>query len=153
MIYQVNSTLAGLAAEGTKNDVTRNTTNGAFQQILGNALGTTGAPPMQTTPSAASLEEVPSTRCDVRIDPPPSLQNMTDELLDMLDIYSSRLEDPDASLKSLEPILHEIKASAGKLLEQTEKTPDTDAELKEIATQSAMMANNEFLKFQRGDYL
>ena len=151
MIHQVNSSFASLA-ETVKNDVKRNT-SGAFQQVLGNALGTTGAPAMQTTPSAASLEEVPSTRCDVRIDPPPSIQNMTDELLDMLDLYSSQLEDPAASLKNLEPILHEIKASAGKLLEQTEKTPDTDAELKEIATQSAMMANNEFLKFQRGDYL
>jgi len=151
MIHQVNSTFANLA-EGIKNDVKRNTTNGAFQQVLGNALGTTGAPAMPP-PSATSLEEVPSTRCDVRIDPPPSIQNMTDELLDMLDLYSSQLEDPTASLKSLEPILNRIKTSAGKLLEQTERSPDTDAELKEIAFQSAMMANNEYIKFQRGDYL
>lgn len=152
MIYQVNSPFANLASEGTKNNVKR-TTDGAFQQVLGNALEKTGTPSAMDPLSAASLEEVTPTRCDVRIDPPPSIQHMTDELLDMLDLYSSQLEDPAASLKSLEPILDRIKTCAGKLLEQTEKTPDTDAELKEIATQSAMMANNEYLKFQRGDYL
>ncbi len=150
MIHQVNSSFAGLA-ETRKNDVEQNT-NGAFQEVLGKALGTTGAPAMQTPP-AASLEEVPSTRCDFRCDPPPAIQNMTDELLDMLDLYSNQLEDPTASLKSLEPILNRIKTSAGTLLEQAKNTPDIDAELKEIATQSAMVANNEYLKFQRGDYL
>jgi hypothetical protein len=149
MIHQVNSSFASLA-ETVKNDVKR-TTGGAFQQVLGNALGTEGAPAMQTTPGAA-LEEVTSTRCDFRCDSP-TIQNMTDELLGMLDLYSNQLEDPAASLKSLEPILNRIKTSAGKLLEQTERAPDTDAELKEIAFQSAMMANNEYIKFQRGDYL
>ena len=150
MIHQVNSSFASLA-ETVKSDVKR-TTSGAFQQVLGNALGTTGTPAMQAT-QGASLEEVTSTRCDFRCDASPTLQNMTDELLDMLDIYSNQLEDPTASLKSLEPILNRIKTSAGKLLEQTERAPGTDAELKEIAFQSAMMANNEYIKFQRGDYL
>ena len=109
--------------------------------------------PCGTVPTA-SLEEISSTRCVVhRYDAPPAIQEMTAELLEMLDLYSNRLEDSATSLRSLEPILDRIKASADRLLEETENDPDTDAELKEIAFQSAMMANNEYLKFQRGDYL
>lgn len=147
MILPVNSSLASLA-ETTKNEEKRNS-NGMFQQILEKALDTTGAPAMETGPTS-SLQEISSTRFNLE-SPSPDIQGMTEELLDMLDLYSNGLQDTGTSLKSLAPILEKINANAGKIIEEAENSPD--AGLKEIALESALMANSEYLKFQRGDYL
>lgn len=77
----------------------------------------------------------------------------TDSLIKLLESYSSQLEDPRASLKSIAPVLEEIKNNAGNLLEETGLLSESDASLKKIATQTAVTAQTEYLKFQRGDYL
>ncbi|MCP3932169.1 MAG: hypothetical protein GY705_24115, partial [Bacteroidetes bacterium] len=77
----------------------------------------------------------------------------TDKLLEMLDLYSSKLEDPNISLKSLAPILEEIKKNAGNLLKDAQGLTNADGDLKNIATQTIVAAQTEYLKFQRGDYL
>jgi len=147
MILPVNSSLASLA-DTAKNEEKR-TASGIFQQVLEKALDSTGASAMESGPTS-SLQEISSTRFNLE-SPSPDIQGMTEELLDMLDLYSNGLQDTETSLKSLEPILDKINANAGRIIEEAENSPD--AGLKEIALESALMANSEYLKFQRGDYL
>ena len=77
----------------------------------------------------------------------------TNALLEMLDAYASKLDDPDVSLKNIAPVLEEINTEAGGLLKDTQLLADADAALKKIATQTIVAAQTEYLKFQRGDYL
>ena len=76
-----------------------------------------------------------------------------DTLLEMLDSYSLKLKDPNISLKSIAEVLEGIKDNAGSLLKETERLTDADANLKNIATQTIVTAQTEYVKFQRGDYL
>jgi hypothetical protein len=76
----------------------------------------------------------------------------TDNLLDLLESYSKGLEAPEASLKDLAPLVDRIKDGAQQLM----ASADNDAaagELKDIASQAALTANIEYIKFQRGDYV
>jgi hypothetical protein len=76
----------------------------------------------------------------------------TDSLLDLLESYSKGLEAPGATLKDLAPLVDRIKDGARHLM----ASADNDAaagELKDIASQAALTANIECIKFQRGDYV
>lgn len=85
--------------------------------------------------------------------PSETVTGRTDNLLKRLGSYSSKLEDPGVSLKSIAPILEEINSDAGKLLEETQQLTEADAGLKKIATQAVVTARTEYVKFQRGDYV
>ena len=75
--------------------------------------------------------------------------NKTDYLLDLLDSYARDMENPNKTLKDIEPLIVSIKQNASELVEAAEKiSPD----LKEIATETAVAANSEYFKFYRGDY-
>lgn len=163
MIHSIDSSPGSLTKVTSNRDAgkTSEKTPGTFQQILENAarekttVDRTGTSAMENTP-ASSLQEISSPCCDFACEPTsiqPTIQDMTDELLDMLDMYSSQLESSETTLKSLEPMLDMIKTNAASLLEKAQNSPDTSEGLKEIAIQSAMVANNEYFKFQRGDYL
>ncbi|MCK5695436.1 MAG: hypothetical protein KAH62_02345 [Desulfobacula sp.] len=71
----------------------------------------------------------------------------------MLDSYSLKLEDPNVSLKNIATVLEEINETAGKLIKETERLTDADANLKNIATRTIVTAQTEYVKFQKGDYL
>jgi len=86
-------------------------------------------------------------------DPDIEIQDKTDLLLKQLDYYSAQLENPNITLKNIEPLLEEIKKSAGSLLENTGSKKFIDENLINIAKQSALTANTEYIKFQRGDYI
>ena len=163
MINSINSSPGSQAKVTSTNDAGKSSqeTPGTFQQILENASGKdtrsdgTGTSAMENTP-ASSLQEIISPRCEFACEPESvetSIQDMTDQLLDMLDVYSNQLESSETTLKSLEPMLENIKTNAATLLDKAQNSPDANEELKEIAIQSAMVANNEYFKFQRGDYL
>lgn len=123
----------------------------AFENALTKAIDGKEAPEMETS-QAGALKEIASIG--------PKIQTLsdivfgkTDQLLSMLDTYSSKLEDPQVSLKSIAPVLEEIKNSAGNLELEARSLAEQDAPLKEIATQTVVAAQTEYLKFQRGDYL
>lgn len=81
------------------------------------------------------------------------ITGQTSDLLNLLDAYSVKLQDPMASLKSMKPVLEELNRTADNLLKETLKLGTSDTELKQIATQTAVTARTEYIKFQRGDYL
>ena len=71
----------------------------------------------------------------------------------MLDAYSSKLIDPNIPLKNIAPVVEEINNNADSLLKETQNLTDSDINLKQIATQTIVTAQTEYLKFQRGDYI
>ncbi len=150
-INQINDTNPSFSVSNTKD--TKNNGIKSFENALTRAVDN----PQKTTSGsslAGGLNEI--------ISPTPGhniiisgdiVSGKTDQLLNMLDSYSSKLYDPDISLKSIAPVLEEIKKNAGNLLDDTQHMADADEELKKIATQTAAMAHTEYAKFQRGDYL
>ena len=75
--------------------------------------------------------------------------NKTDQLLSLLDSYAKDMENPDKTLRDIEPLIVSIQQNASELMEAADKiSPD----LKEIATETAVAANSEYIRFYRGDY-
>lgn len=148
-INQINESDRFFASSNTR--VTKSKQTDAFENVLGKALDNREAPEMETPPPQA-LREIASNRLDI-IQSSDIVSGRTDTLLKMLDLYSSKLDDPNISLKSIAPVLEGIRENAGHLLHETERLTDADADLKEIATRTIVTAQTEYLKFQRGDYL
>ena len=106
------------------------------------------------TQAVKSLGEIAATTL-------PQLQSLSpagviqkaDRLLDLLDNYSREIEDPEKTLKDIEPLIDTIKKDASLLLAETDNALPGDGELKQIAREAAVTANVEYLKFHRGDYI
>ena len=122
----------------------------AFQDALSKALGNKVKTKAESSPSGA-LKEITSMGPAV-MSPSDIVSGKTDTLLGLLEAYSTKLENPEISLKSIAPDLEKIKADAGTLEKDTQTLSDEDASLKAIATQTIVTAQTEYLKFQRGDY-
>ncbi|NOX34846.1 MAG: hypothetical protein GXP56_14130 [Deltaproteobacteria bacterium] len=148
-INQINGPAQSLTASNAK--ALESSGAHSFENALSKALDKTEAPEMESMPINA-LREIAFKNPDV-INSSDIVEGKTDKLLQMLDSYSSKLEDPNVSLKSIAPALEEIKTNAGSLQKETEHLTDADAGLKKIATQTIVTAQTEYLKFQRGDYL
>ena len=148
-INQINETVQSFAALDHKASKTQKTD--AFENALSKALDRTEAPEMEQSP-ATTLREISFKDLNI-VNSTDIVSGNTDKLLQMLDSYSLKLEDPNISLKSIAKDLEEIKDNAGSLLKETQRLTDSDAKLKQIATQTIVTAQTEYLKFQRGDYL
>lgn len=123
----------------------------SFGIAFSKALDKTQEPEIEGTPAKA-LTEISSKEMNI-ITTSDIVSGKTDKLLALLDSYSSKLVDPAVSLKSIAPVLEEINTNAGSLMKETQFLTDADAALKKIATRTAVTAQTEYLKFQRGDYL
>jgi hypothetical protein len=123
---------------------------GGFDALLNNALDQTESAEGET--QVSGLGEITAPGFDLE-DPSSIVTGKTDELLGLLDSYINQLENPNVSLKNIAPMLEEINANAGSLLEDTRFLGEADSGLKDIATQTVVAARTEYEKFQRGDYL
>ena len=148
-INQINEATQSFSASNQK--VSKASQKDAFENVLNKAFDKTGAAEMADT-STHALKEIASK--DLTFNSPVDIvTGKTDKLIQMLDMYSRKLEDPNVSLKSIAPVLEEIKSDAGQLLEQAKGLSSADEGLKKIAAETAVTAQTEYLKFQRGDYL
>ncbi len=100
----------------------------------------------------SALGEIASTGLNF-VNPTEVVSGKTNELLQMLESYSSKLEDPNMSLRNIAPELENILSNATNLQKEAGALGKSDEGLKEIATQTIVTAQTEYLKFQRGDYL
>ena len=73
-------------------------------------------------------------------------------LVDRLENYRLKLADPQASLKSIQPLIDDIAASSEKLAPKLEHLDEGDP-LKDILNRSIVTASVEMMRFNRGDYL
>jgi hypothetical protein len=123
----------------------------SFGVALNKALDKPQKTETEGTPANA-LMEIASKELNI-VNTSDIVSGKTNALLEMLDAYASKLDDPDVSLKNIAPVLEEINTEAHGLLKETQLLADADAALKKIATQTIVAAQTEYLKFQRGDYL
>jgi len=123
----------------------------SFGIALSKALDKKQEPEIEGTPANA-LMEIGSKELNI-LNTSDIVSGKTNTLLEMLDAYASKLDDPAVSLKNIAPVLEEINQKAGNLLKESQLLSNADSALKKIATQTAVTAQTEYLKFQRGDYL
>jgi hypothetical protein len=151
----INETTQVFGATNTKNPVGNEPSNGdktnAFENALSKALNNSEASDMKPSANSA-LSEIASTGLNF-INPSEVVSGKTNELLQMLESYSYKLEDPNISLKNIAPELEKILNNATNLQKEADALGKSEEDLKEIATQTIVTAQTEYLKFQRGDYL
>lgn len=150
-IHQINELTQSL--QGTQAKDTKPGGGEAFKNALEQAIEESEFSEMKTNAPVSGLEEVTPTQVVQIQQPSEIVSGSTDKLLGMLDDYASQLENSGVSLKQLAPVLEQINEDAEKLLSQTQSLGNANAELKNIATQAAVTAQAEYVKFQRGDYL
>jgi len=157
-INELAQSLGGDTASTSKTKITGGFEN-ALTQALGQAAQTgqttqtdeTESSGMETT-KAAALGEISSIGLRIQ-DQSSIVSGKTDMLLGLLETYSNKLENPGISLKSIAPILEQINQKADSLLKESVSLGSGDQELKNIATQTVVAAQTEYLRFQRGDYV
>ncbi len=110
----------------------------SFGIALGKALDKTREMETEGTPANA-LMEIGSKELNI-VNTSDIVSGKTSTLLDMLDAYASKLDDPAVSLKNIAPVLEEINHTAGSLLKETQLLTDADAALKKVATQTIVTA-------------
>jgi len=147
-INQINELTQPMAGQKAKQNTGE--TSGAFGSVLNSALEKAESAEGDT--QVMGLEEISAPAFE--LEPLSSIvTGKTDTLLSMLESYAGQLENPEVSLRNIEPVLKEINTEADALLKKTRFLGEEDNGLKEIATQTVLAARTEYEKFQRGDYL
>ena len=131
-----------------------------FRRTLDDALAEGEAPQTNQPQAAAALGEI-RTEAFNPIEPaervtessPDTVTERTDSLIGLMDEYFENLSDPTKSLRGIAPLINTIKTSARELMQEARQTLNPDEELQQIARQCAVMANVEYINFERGDYL
>lgn len=122
-----------------------------FKEALDAALEST-KDSVAATGSTNSLGEIqPTTTLNGLDSSSEDILDKTNFLIDKLENFSKDLEDPEKSLKDIEPLIAAIKDDAESLAQESIDADD-DA-LNKIATETAIKASTEYYKFNRGDYI
>jgi len=145
-INETQQTLTGGIAKKSR------TAEGAetFNTLLSNALEKTDS--SDGTADVSGLQELSAPRFDLQSSSQ-VVTGKTDALLGQLEAYAYQLGNPEVSLKSIAPAIEQMNADADALMNETRLLDTEDTELKDIATQTAVTVQTEYVKFQRGDYL
>lgn len=114
---------------------------GVFEDILSEVQKTD----IQETSSVQAIPQIDQLNpCKV------NALTKNEEALDMLDDYAKALVDPQATLKSLAPMVDDLDAMKTELLEAGSFLSDDDP-LKGIMSDTASTLYGEVLRFRRGD--
>jgi hypothetical protein len=76
----------------------------------------------------------------------------TERFLNILDRYQQKLNNPQATLRDLYPLVQEMEVEKESLIPVFESLPDGD-ELKDILNQVLITSSVEIMKFNRGYYI
>lgn len=136
----------GTSTDKTDSDLFKKT----FEQALVRSENTQGTTQSQ---NVTSLGEIPSVGFRIDDGAVNPLETGTEALLNKLDAFSSALADPDNTLKDIEPLLMDIKEEADALNETIKSADQSQDGLKSVAEQSTLLAQVEYQKFFRGDYV
>ncbi len=124
----------------------------AFKSALTQALDNAEPSEMPET-TAHRLGEITPARTIQIPEQADLVSGSTEKLLGLLETYAAQLQDPGISLKHMAPVLETIQQRADQLVKETRDLGPDHAGLRNIATQTAVAAQTEYIKFQRGDYL
>ncbi|MCD6570930.1 MAG: hypothetical protein J7L53_09535 [Deltaproteobacteria bacterium] len=78
--------------------------------------------------------------------------SISEQALDILDKYNKLLTNPDITLKSLAPIVDDMKIM-GKQLNEVSLSLPSDDSLKEIVNDIVSAIDSEVIRFNRGDLI
>ena len=123
-----------------------------FQTILKQTVGcATGEKQPSRVANPLSVQSVrPIVSSDAEALLP--LADRIDRLVDRLENYRVKLADPQATLKSIQPLLNDMAASSEKLAPKLAHLDEGDP-LKDILNRSLVMVSLEITRFNRGDYV
>ena len=76
----------------------------------------------------------------------------TEKLLDTLDNYREKLQDPESGLEDIYPLVTEMEMEKEGLTSALNSLPDGDG-LKDILNEAMITSSLEAAKFNRGDYM
>ena len=121
---------------------------------FGKELEKTAKPDQAAAPAETkSLGEIQAVRPPVITSAVQQITEQTEKLLQKLEEYAAAIENPKKSLAELEPMIQGIGEQARMLDRLADESLPPDDELRETARQTALTANMEHFKFQRGDYI
>ena len=87
------------------------------------------------------------------IDAKTDLINQGDKVLDLLDVYSDELRNPEKTLKEIDPLATAIEEELNVFESKRADHPDVDKEMDGFAEALTITANVALLKFRRGDFI
>lgn len=76
----------------------------------------------------------------------------TEKILDTLDAYRMKLEDPTATMKDLQPLVERMETEKESIAATLHSLPDGDG-LKDILNRTMVDLSVEIVRFNRGDYV
>lgn len=104
-------------------------------------------------PAVSGLGEIPSFNLKFEDQSVGDVEKNTDQLLTMMEQLAKDLSDSSKTLKDIEPLIQGIKEGADLLTESVKSDTESGKALKSIAEESTVLANVEYMKFVRGDYV
>ena len=81
------------------------------------------------------------------------LMNQGDKVLDLLDVYTEELGNPEKTLKEIDPLATAIEEELNVFANKWADQPDMDEEMEGFAEALTITANVALLKFRRGDFI
>jgi len=84
---------------------------------------------------------------------PESFVDRTSRVIDLLEIYSRTLSDPQKTLRDIEPELTTFVEETESLYDEYLQTDHDDPQLKSVMEDLLRTAQLEGIRFRRGDYL
>jgi len=122
-----------------------------FRRILQQSVpqGETTGPIQRTN----SLPEIHSAHPIQVVHPEKPLVSRAAQILDLFNDYCQQLDNPDVTLKQIEPVLNDMVSQTEFLHRDCTNTVDCPPGFKRITEELFMQAKLEQFKFQRGDYI
>jgi hypothetical protein len=141
-------------ATGSKDTVSNGLDGDLFKKTFDKILSSSDEmEPAAGSPAVSGLGEIPSFNLKIEDSSVGDVEKSTDQLLTMLEQFAKDLSDPSKSLKDIEPLIQGIKENADLLSSSVKNDSESGKALKTIAEQSSVLANVEYMKFMRGDYV
>ncbi len=132
---------------------TSKTQGDTFKTTLDQALQTKGdVNQASSSNQAGGLNEIKAPFLNIIQESSSTIYEQTNKLVDQFETYADALGNPNRSLKEIAPLIGKIKDNAQNLLSDTQIAGNANTPLETMANDLAVMANVEYLKFQRGDY-
>ena len=140
------------AVYSTKKEQSQGPVNNSFGTILDDAIA--GTPKSDTgvwkPPMVDYISGIPfNAHFSLKNEDP--IIERTEKLLDTLDDYREKLQDPKVSLENIYPLVRDMEMQQGGLTSARDSLPDGHG-LKDILNEAMITSSIEVAKFNRGDY-
>ena len=123
-----------------------------FKNILKDSLENSTKVPIEVQPTPL-LDPVSAIRFNpISVEDKINTVGRLEHLLNLLENYRQQLENPNVTLRTLEPIMNSIAREKDELSSKLDSMPNEDG-LKDILNQTLITASLEVIKFNRGDYI